>query len=107
MPGAGDLRERVTIEVERRTPNGQGGFTTAWSPTANVWAEIIGLNGGEGIRAGVERTTAIYRVNLRMRHDVTTKHRLHWNDQYLGIKSAIPHPQEPRAFLQLLCEAVG
>jgi head-tail adaptor len=58
---AGRLRERVTIEAETRVPNGQGGYATDWAPlptAPTVWAEVIGLNGGEGIRAGVERSVS-------------------------------------------------
>jgi SPP1 family predicted phage head-tail adaptor len=97
-------RDRVTIEAEQRTPNGQGGYTTGWSPVATVWAEVIGLNGNEAMRASIERSVSLYRVNLRKRDDVSAANRLRWNGRVLSITSVLPHPQEPRTALQLLCE---
>jgi len=104
---AGQLRERITIEIEARTPNGQGGFTIAWASVSTspvVWAEVIGLNGSEAIRAGIERSVSVYRINMRQRSDISARNRLQWNGQVLAIKSVLPHPDEPKAFLQLLCE---
>ena len=105
---AGKLRHRVTIECEGKTPNGQGGFTTAWAPVASgVPAEIIGLSGSEAISSGVERSVTLYRVSIRSRSDVSAKVRLKWNGRVLAVKSVIPHPQHPVTAMQILCEMSG
>lgn len=101
----GSLSERVTIEQEARTSNGQGGYTTGWSPLATVWAEVIPLSGDEAITAQVERAVARYRVSIRRRDDVTAKHRLIWRGQTLAIKSALPHPKDLRGGLLMICES--
>lgn len=112
MPGAGDLIEKVEVQEESRTSNGQGGYTTVWtklSARGDARAQIIGLSGDEAISAGVQRSVQQWRVVIRRRADVSTKNRLIWGALTLDIKSAMPLPADPRAFTLLICEsgAVG
>lgn len=102
---ASRMDERVTIQAEARTPNGQGGFTTTWADVASVWAEIIGLSGEESIEAAIERSSARYRVTIRKRSDVTPRHRLDWNGTKLDVRSVLPDPRNSRGALVLICEA--
>lgn len=106
---AGDLTERVTIQqVGPRTPNGQGGYTTSWQDVAGVatvWANIVGLSGAETVNETVLRSVTRWRVTIRRRADVTTAHRLRWNDLLLNIISAMPLPADPRGFTLLVCES--
>ena len=111
MPGfpAGRLRDRVAIELETRQPNGQGGFVTAWAPIAgggSVPAQVIGLSGDEAISAAVERSVQQWRVTIRDRPGLTTKHRLRRGGQLLDVKSILPHPNFDRT-LVLICESSG
>jgi SPP1 family predicted phage head-tail adaptor len=102
----GRLNKRVLIEAEGRTPNGQGGWVTAWAALParpNVWAEIIGLSGDEALKAGVERSIQQWRVTILSRDDVTTGHRLTHRGQVFDIKSAMPDPKADDAML-LICE---
>lgn len=103
---AGRLRELVSVEEETRLPNGQGGYTTAWSEVAAPRAEIIGLTGDESINAAVERSVQRWRVTMRARL-LTTKHRLIWNDIQLDIKSVVPDPRAPEAAIVVICESTG
>jgi SPP1 family predicted phage head-tail adaptor len=107
---AGRLRERVEIEAEVQTSNGQGGYVSAWSVVATVRAEVNGLSGGEAMRAGIERNVQQWRVTIRRRDDVTAKHRLQWlrpgNTRVrLDIKATMPDPKLPRDATLLLCES--
>jgi SPP1 family predicted phage head-tail adaptor len=106
---AGDLRDRVIIHEEVQTPDGQGGYTTNWTPIAaapqGVWAKVIGLTGDEALAGLVERSTATWRVTIRKRPGITTKHRLIWDGRTLNVKSVLPDPKEPRAALLLICES--
>jgi SPP1 family predicted phage head-tail adaptor len=108
MIGTRDLTERVTIQVESRLSNGQGGHITSWADigtTPTVWAAVRGLSGGEAITAGVQRSVQQWRVVIRRRADVTTKHRLVWGSLHLDIKAAMPLPDQPRDFTLLVCES--
>ena len=105
---AGQLRDRVTIQAETRTANGQGGYSTSWSnvaTTPTVCANILGLSGDEALQAGIQRSVQQWRVIVRKRSDLTTKHRLVWGGVNLDIKSVMPLPDEPRAFTLLMCES--
>jgi SPP1 family predicted phage head-tail adaptor len=105
---AGDLRDRVTIQQQNRSSNGQGGYTVAWadvSDTPEVWANVIGLTGDEAIEAAVERSSNRWRVTIRARTDVTGAHRLVWNGINLDVKSVMPLPSAPREGTLLICES--
>jgi SPP1 family predicted phage head-tail adaptor len=104
----GALRERVTVQQQVRTPNGQGGFSVAWSDVAaapTIWAEVTGLSGDEAITAAVERSVTRWRVIIRKRTDITPAHRLVWNGVNLDVKSIMPLPSAPRALTLLICES--
>jgi SPP1 family predicted phage head-tail adaptor len=102
---AGALRERVTIEAETRTSNGQGGYKTGWTAFARaVPAEIIALSGDEALRLNIERSTSQYRVRMRRRAEIDAEKRLLWKGQVMAIKSVVPDPKEPQAMLLLTCE---
>lgn len=104
---AGDLREQIRFEVEQRTPNGQGGFTTLWVPVAkaaDVRAEIILLTGDESIQAGVERGIQRWRVRVRKRTDLTTANRIVWGQLLLDIRAVAADPRD-RAATLLICES--
>lgn len=73
---AGELRSRVRVEVEGRVPNGQGGFTTGWSPVVIVWAKKIPLRGDEMTRESITRSVSFARFVIRPLRALTTKHRL-------------------------------
>lgn len=102
---ASRLRERVTLQAEARTSNGQGGFTTAWSDVATIWAEVIGLSGDESIQAAIERSSIRYRVTIRKRSDVSPRNRLVWGSTKLDVRSVIADPRNDKAALVLICEA--
>jgi head-tail adaptor len=69
-------------------------------------AEIIGLSGDESLRLGVERSVTQFRVRIRKRPSltVTPKNRLKWNGDVMAVRSVMPDPREPRAYLILIAE---
>lgn len=105
---AGLLKDRVTIQQQNRTPNGQGGFSVGWANVADtptIWARVIGLSGDESVAAAVERASMRWRVEIRRRTDITPAHRLVWNGTNLNVKAVFPHPNAPREVTVLLCES--
>lgn len=59
--GAGAKTELVTIERETRTPDGGGGFMTAWTCIGELWAEVQWVRAGEKRDRGAVRETTVYR----------------------------------------------
>lgn len=106
----GRLNKRVVIEEERtRIPNGQGGYTTAWTPLQQqprAWAEIIGLTSDEVIIAFQNTNRQQWRVTMRTRSDVTPKHRLRHAGRIYSITSLLPDPRAHDAMV-LICETSG
>lgn len=73
------LKHRLTIQERLRTPDGGGGFTTAWQDIAaepEVFANIVQTSGGEILRDHQMTAGATFRITLRHRADITPAHRL-------------------------------
>lgn len=93
---AGRLRERVTIQEQDVVDNKRGGRKPApgsdgWRDVATgVAAEVFPLRGGEALTLGVQRSVQLYRVTIRNRAGLTTKHRLIWKGAPLNIRTAPP-----------------
>ena len=102
----GDLRDRLTIQRETRTPDGAGGFTTAWSDVGTVWAQAVPSGGQERLIAGSLRSKQGWTITIRWRGDVTNKDRFVLNDRALNIGS-IEDPDRRRERLVALCETGG
>jgi head-tail adaptor len=108
------LRDRLTVEVEARVPNGQGGWKTDWATVSgadSVPAEIVAMSGDEALRLGVERSTQTYRIRIRRRKslDLTPKNRLKWKSstgEVMAIRSVLPDPREPRE-MQVIVAEIG
>ncbi|WP_310474099.1 phage head closure protein [Sandarakinorhabdus sp.] len=101
---AGRLRNRVVIEAPAHTPDGAAGRRTAWRRVASVAAEVLPLAGNDALEDLVVRTAQAYRVTIRWRAGIDTRHRLVWNGLALKINSAVD-PDQRRERLQMACEA--
>lgn len=74
-----ELRHLLTIQEPVRTPDGGGGFTTAWQDIATgpaVYAAIEPLPGREELRQGQMTPVQSWRITLRYRADITPALRL-------------------------------
>lgn len=101
---AGRLRNRVVIEAPAHTPDGAAGRRTAWRRVASVAAEVLPLAGNDGLEDGVVRAAQAYRITIRWRAGLDTRHRLIWNGQPLKINSMVD-PDQLRQRLVLACVA--
>ena len=95
---AGRLRDEVTIQEPNLVDNKRGGRKPApgedaWKDVDTVHAEIIALRGGEALQNGIQRGTQLWRVTIRIRDDVTPRHRLVWNGTPLNIRTAAPNEE--------------
>lgn len=99
---ASRLRQRVIVQEQNTEDNGRGGRRVkpgqdAWRQLTNeLPAEIIPLRGGEALSLGVQRSTQLYRVTIRISLDplvpwpLTTAHRLIWRTTTRGGFGDIP-----------------
>ena len=99
----GELNERVTIEQITRTPDGQGGYTEAWSAVDTVWAMVRPKSGYERAQSGQVDAPVTYLVVIRYRSGMSETNRLLWRGKILNIRF-IHDPGPRRQFLPIDCD---
>jgi SPP1 family predicted phage head-tail adaptor len=77
----------VAIRRLTETPNGKGGYNSAWTDVDTVWAEVIGLKGGEQVLSQALQGVTVYRVTIRWRGDVQEKDELRSTGPCFGGKA--------------------
>lgn len=65
-----ELRHRVVIRRATEVSNSRGGYTSAWSPIATVFAEVTGLDGRESVMDQALQGISVYRIRIRWREDI-------------------------------------
>lgn len=100
---AGALRHRVTLQQENRTPNGIGGFTSAW---ANVVVDLPALvtpvSGQERYFGRKLEGLISHVVLLRYRAGVTAEHRFLFGSRQLNIRAPLDL-EERHEWLEVDC----
>ncbi len=103
----GTMRQRIRIEEPVRTPDGQGGFVTAWQEVATLWAKMEALRGDERIAAGQLGSQIIYRFRLRWREDITAHMRVVFGVRVFAIHAVLAEEGRRRSLVILAEEGVG
>ena len=93
------LKHRIELQEETKTPDGQGGFITAWATVATVWAGIEPAKGYERYQAQQIQVPVTHKITMRYRA-VTTANRLVYGSRVFGIKEVLNVNEESR-FLQI------
>jgi SPP1 family predicted phage head-tail adaptor len=99
------MDRRVGIQSEAKTADGQGGWTSAWSTDAEVWAYVRPLKGYERMQAMHLKSPTTHKVTIRYRDGVTAAQRLLYGSRVLHINGVV-NPDEANRFLELLCVEV-
>lgn len=117
MPGtatrirAGRMRDLVRIQARTDIVDSAGGFQAQWVNVGDERVQVDRISGVEGVLAQELMAANVYRVIMRFRDDVTTKHRLvlvgapnqpDQPDLLLNIKSI--NLDGKRSWLILICE---
>ena len=103
LPGIGALRERVTLQLPVRTPDGAGGAAVSWTAGTPVWAKVEERGGGERVEGERLAAKARLRVTIRYRSGITTEMRVMRDGKALNILS-LRDPDGRKRFLLLDCE---
>jgi SPP1 family predicted phage head-tail adaptor len=91
MIRAGELRERVTVQIASGTTNALGETVLAWGDSSAVWASVEGVSAREALISGQQETTVSHRVRLRYLPGLTSQHRFSWRSRTLEIVSLLEH----------------
>lgn len=82
----GDLTSKIDLEAEVKTPDGMGGFATAWVPVATgLWASIWPVKGDERDSPVRSSGTLTHRVRIRFRKQVKSSWRVKFGRRYFMI----------------------
>jgi SPP1 family predicted phage head-tail adaptor len=76
MTDPGTLNQRLTLEVPVEAADGAGGVTRSYEAGPTLWASLTPLGARADIVAASLGARVTHRVVMRMRSDVTTRHRL-------------------------------
>jgi SPP1 family predicted phage head-tail adaptor len=99
---AGDLRERVTVQIASGTTNTLGETVLAWSNSTSVWASVEGVSAREQLTAGQNQVAISHRVRMRYLSGLTQNMRLSWRSRTLEIVSLLEHGN--RSEHELICQ---
>jgi SPP1 family predicted phage head-tail adaptor len=72
----GELRERLVLEQAVDTADGAGGVTRGYAAVTTLWAALIPVAARGDVVGDSLADTITHRVVIRLRTDVTTRHRL-------------------------------
>jgi SPP1 family predicted phage head-tail adaptor len=72
----GDLNRRLVLQAPSETDDGAGGVTRAYTAVASVWAQVLPQAMASDVAADSLGARLRYRVVIRRRDDVTTRHQL-------------------------------
>jgi SPP1 family predicted phage head-tail adaptor len=76
MTDPGALKQRLVLEVPAETPDGAGGVTRDYATVATLWAAVTPVAARESVVAEDGGASVTHRILIRMRDDLTTRHRL-------------------------------
>jgi SPP1 family predicted phage head-tail adaptor len=91
MIKAGDLRERVTVQIASGSTNALGETVLSWANSTSVWASVQGVSARESLANGREETTVTHRLRLRYLPGLTQAMRFSWRNRTLEIVSLLEH----------------
>jgi len=86
--GAGDLGRRLVLEAPVETADGAGGVVRTYAALASVWAQVLPQTMRADVSAASFGAVQRFRIVLRRRDDVTTRHRLREGDRVYRIVAA-------------------
>jgi SPP1 family predicted phage head-tail adaptor len=101
---AGKLRRQVTIQAEKRTADGYGGYTKTWEDVCTVWASIEPLSGSELFAAMQSESEIRYKIKIRYRNDIQPFMRVATHDGRVFEIVAVIDVEYAHRMIELECK---
>jgi head-tail adaptor len=76
MTAIGDLNRRLVLEAPAESDDDEGGYVHSYEIVATVWGQVTPQSARADDSAGSLGATLRFRIVLRARDDITTRHRL-------------------------------
>jgi SPP1 family predicted phage head-tail adaptor len=102
MTDIGDLNRRVVLEAPVETDDGEGGVTRSYQTVTTLWAQVVPLSARADSAAGSLGASLRYRIVIRAREDVTTRHQLQDGEHVYRVIAA--RLSADRRFLEIDAE---
>lgn len=102
MTAPGDLNRRLVLEAPVETDDGAGGVARGYATVTTLWAQVLPLSGGANVAAGSLGAALRYRIVIRFRDDVTTRHQ--FQDGAAIYRIIAVRPNADRRFLEIDAE---
>jgi SPP1 family predicted phage head-tail adaptor len=102
MTAPGDLNRRLMLEAPVETEDGVGGVRRLYDVVTVLWAQVIPLSAASDVTAGSAGAAARYRIVIRGRSDITTRHRFQDGTHIYRVLAA--RPSADRRFLEIEAE---
>ena len=99
----GSLKKRIEIQAQQKTPDGMGGFTTAWVTLYTVDAAIWDATGNERNQANATTLIITHRIRIRYKQGLKASYRLKYGLRYFNIVSIV-NPNEANKILDILAK---
>jgi SPP1 family predicted phage head-tail adaptor len=99
MTVIGDLNRRLVLQAPVETADDEGGVTRTYETVTTLWAQVMPLGGGADNTAGSLGATLRYRIVIRARDDVTTRHQFIDGDRVYRVVSV--NDSADRRFLEI------
>lgn len=74
MTAPGDLNRRLTLLAPVETADDEGGVVRTYQTLTTLWAQVLPLSAGAAVSANSLGGALRYRIIIRYRDDVTTRH---------------------------------
>jgi SPP1 family predicted phage head-tail adaptor len=75
MTGPGDLNRRLVLEAPHQADDGEGGVTRSYDVVTTLWAQVLPASARPDIAAECLGAALRYRIIIRARPGLTTRHR--------------------------------
>ena len=102
MTVAGDLNRRLLLQAPVESADGEGGVVRSYSDVCTLWAQVTPLNARSEVAADSLGASVRYRIVIRARDDVTTRHIFQDGDRVYRVLAA--RLSADRRFLEIDAE---
>ncbi len=103
MTGASDLNRRLVLEAPAEASDGEGGVTRLYDVVTTLWAQVLPVSARADVAADSLGAALRTTIVIRMRSDLTTRHRLLDGARVYRILSL--RASADRRFLEIEAEA--
>ncbi len=95
MTAPGDLNRRLTLLAPVETDDGEGGVTRSYETVTTLWAQVLPQSASAKVSADSLGAALRYRIVIRARDDVTTRHQLQDGAQLYRVLAARAQRRPP------------